>query len=166
MLLPHVQTYLVDPVCGPKVFRKSVARSFGNRPLLLLTPFGLLDTTAWLFASAECVSTLQHSSKAESQSYDAAKETGPNANIGKVEGVYEGGRSQNQGPNLLDKTQESAYNKMPTSNGSNQTGTGQGQMGTGQGQMGTGQGQMGTGQGQMSTGQGQMGMGQGSQGAY
>lgn len=84
---------------------------------------------------------MQHTSKAESQSYDAAKETGPNANIGKVEDVYEGGRSQNQGQNLLERTQENAYNKMPTS-GSNQTGAGQGQIGTGQ--CSSGQGSQGT----------------------
>ena len=81
---------------------------------------------------------VQHTSKAESQSYDAAKETGPNANTGKVEDVYEGGRSQNQGQNLLERTQESAYNKMPTTSSSNQTGTGQGQIGTGQGVSGQG----------------------------
>ena len=77
--------------------------------------------------SARCC--LQHASKAESQSYDAAKETGPNADIGKVKGVYEGGRSENQDRNLLDKTQESAYNKMPTSGGSNQASSGQGRLG-------------------------------------
>ena len=66
---------------------------------------------------------LQHSSKATSQQYDSAKETGPNADIGKVEGVYEGGRSGNQGENLLDKTRESAYNKMGGgTTGANQTG--------------------------------------------
>lgn len=107
---------------------------------------------------------MQHTSKAESQSHDAAKETGPNADVGKVEGVYEGGRSQNQDRNLLDKTKESAYSKMPTSGGSNHSGMTQGQMGTGQGQMGIGQGQMGTGHSQMETGQGQMGMGQGQMG--
>lgn len=107
---------------------------------------------------------MQHSSKAESQSYDAAKETGPNADIGKVEGVYEGGRSENKDHNLLDKTKESAYNKMPTSNGSKQASTGQGQIGTGQSQMGTGQGQSGTGQAQVGTGQSQMGTGQGQMG--
>lgn len=85
---------------------------------------------------------VQHTSKAESQSHDAAKETGPNANIGKVEGVYEGGRSQNQDRNLLEKTQESAYNKMATTSGSNQTGMGQGQIGTGHGE--SGQGSQGT----------------------
>lgn len=85
---------------------------------------------------------VQHTSKAESHSHDAAKETGPNADIGKVEDVYEGGRSQNQGQNLLERTQESAYNKMPTSSGSNQTSAGQGQIGTGQG--GSGQGSQGT----------------------
>ena len=109
---------------------------------------------------------MQHSSKAQSQSYDAAKETGPNADIGKVQDVYEGGRSENQDRNLLDKTKESAYNKMPTSSGGNQSSTGQGQIGTGQNQMGTGQGQWGTGQNQMGTGQRQLGTGQGTQGTY
>lgn len=55
---------------------------------------------------------MQHSSKASAQDYDAATETGPNANIGKVEGVYEGGRSEHQGSNLLDKTKASAENKI------------------------------------------------------
>ena len=81
---------------------------------------------------------LQHSSKATSQNYDSAKETGPNADIGKVEGVYEGGRSGNQGENLLDKTRESAYNKMgggtsgSTQSGNNVTGSNQtGRLGQG-----------------------------------
>ena len=71
------------------------------------------------------MSCLQHSSKAESQHYDSAKETGPNADVGKVEGVYEGGRSGNQGENLLDKTRDSAYNKMGGNTGYNQTGSNQ-----------------------------------------
>lgn len=99
---------------------------------------------------------MQHSSKAESQSHDAAKETGPNADIGKVEGVYEGGRSENQDRNLLDKTQESAYNKMPSSGGSNQTGSGQGALGS----SGTGQGTVGQ------TGAGSNNGGYGSQSTY
>ncbi len=85
---------------------------------------------------------LQHSSKATSQHYDSAKETGPNADIGKVEGVYEGGRSGNQGENLLDKTRESAYNKMGGgTSGANQSGnnvTGSNQTGRlGQGTQGS-----------------------------
>ena len=99
---------------------------------------------------------MQHSSKAESQSHNAAKETGPNANIGKVEGVYEGGRSENQDRNLLDKTQESAYNKMPSTGGSNQTGTGQGALGS----SGHGEGSVGQ------TGSGYNSGGTGSQNTY
>ena len=93
---------------------------------------------------------LQHSSKATSQHHDAAKETGPNADIGKVEGVYEGGRSEYQGTNLLDKTRDSAYDKMgggghgttgQTGNNSltgNRTQTGNNQIGS-TGQTGTNQ---------------------------
>lgn len=65
---------------------------------------------------------LQHSSRATAQDYDSATETGPNANIGKVEGVYEGGRSGNQGSSLLDRTKQSVENKI----GGNST---QGQIG-------------------------------------
>ena len=67
---------------------------------------------------------MQHSSKGTAQDYDAATETGPNANIGKVEGVYEGGRSENQGSSLMDRTKQSAENKI----GGNST---QGQIGGG-----------------------------------
>ena len=74
----------------------------------------------WPTASSHDLACMQHSSKASSQHYDAAKETGPNADIGKVEGVYEGGRSQNQDTNLLDKTRDSAYDKM---GGQNTTGS-------------------------------------------
>ena len=109
---------------------------------------------------------MQHSSKAESQSYDATKEIGPNADVGKVADVYEGGRSENQDQNLLDKTKESAYNKMPTSNGSNGSSTGQSQIGTGQSQTGATERQWGTGQGQVGTGQGQVGSGHSSQEQY
>ena len=77
---------------------------------------------------------MQHSTKTTSQNYDSAKETGPNANVGKVEDVYEGGRSGNQGENLLDRTRDSAYNKMGGNNvtGSNATGSNQtGRLGQG-----------------------------------
>lgn len=73
--------------------------------------------------------TLQHSSRATGQDYDSATETGPNANIGKVEGVYEGGRSQNQGSSLLDRTKQSAEAKI----GGNST---QGQIGGAHGTQG------------------------------
>lgn len=108
-------------------------------------PFGITSSVYTEFCRAMDVNIslcLQHSSKATSQHYDSAKETGPNADIGKVEGVYEGGRSGNQGENLLDKTRESAYNKMGGGmSGANQTGnnvTGSNQTGRlGQGTQGS-----------------------------